>query len=392
MNKAEFLKLKGYNPEEWDIMSAETSQAYLPEKGAVNNMYEIKERKEIAALGGQKGCYIIKKKWMFDTIDIMDAEGRSGMVKKKETPIQETTPAPPPPPSIPKSEAVPLPPLKEKVDGEVVNVPDEIVEETKDFLCDKYEQTAEMCDEQCAFCTEKELVKPNVEEIYAESHRAIDEAINSKKDKKALRIKALEELGLSHFEDKYVSKDKSYGVTVEKLNTCTDEEFETTIDKLKAHIASLEPKEEAEKPKVDPVKKAQEDLKEIVEASGIPKENIVIGTVPKKEKPLKDIEVVSEEVSPIEENGDVIAQIHNPSLTEIENKRLAEFKELEKAERKSVGEKTMTPKLIDLRDVFAGQALIGLFSISGLNPPYQWELNELAERAYAIADEMIKTR
>lgn len=261
MTKEDFLKLKGYNPAEWDIMSAETSQAYLPERGAINNMYEIKDRKDVALFG--KGCYIIKKKWMFDTIDVMDAEGRSGNVKK---PMEKTveTPSVPPPPPVPTPVVVDLPPLTEKIEAPKV---------VDNFLCDKYHFTNEACDEQCETCKEKESappVKKNVNELYEESHRAIDAAIEARKQNtysisKEERIKIVESLDLVQDGPIFKSKDGSCGIDVLKVNTASDQEFTKSIDGIKDFIAKS---------------KTSEKIAEIVKQSGVPQGNVFIGSIP----------------------------------------------------------------------------------------------------------------
>lgn len=385
MTKEDFLKIKGYAPADWDIMSPETSSKYLPEKGSINNMFEIKERKDIMAIGGHKGCYIVKKSWMMDVIDRMEDEGRSpGPSTNKqvtETPVPPTAQSVPPPP-IPKSAAVPLPPLKEEIDGKVVQVADEaieVVQEVENFHCDKYEQTSEACEHQCAFCTEKELVKPNVEDLYAQSHEAIDKAINAKNERKAIRLKTVESMGLVQDGANFLSKDKSYGISVEKLNTCSDEEFDLSISKMKEHIESLADKKSKEV--------AKEKIESIVKASGVPADKVFVGGIPKLEitEEIK-ASVIVEGV--IDEDPLSVELEEEKSENIAEEKRLKEFKEVEKKVRKVFDQEKLSAAEMKLRNKFAGQALTGL--LFNPNTPSHIQMDDLAKESFRIADIMLK--
>ena len=168
MTKKEYLDLTGYDPKVWDIMSKESSERYRTEKGAVNNMYQIKDRKGITAFGN--GCFIIKLQWMMDTIDIMEAEGRAGGTvkpEKKEAVVPVPPPAIPPvppvievpvPPVVPPPPIVPpvpIPPVLEKTDVEKTG---------NEWVCDRYDHTGVSCDDQCPICKDAEAGGVSVDE------------------------------------------------------------------------------------------------------------------------------------------------------------------------------------------------------------------------------------
>ncbi len=150
MEKKEYLDLAGYDPKIWDIKSKKVSDVYLKEKGHQNNMYRIVDRKAIEAFG--RDSYVIKIQWMNDTIDIMDAEGRSG--SDKQAPPPPTQSKVPPPPN-----KVPPPPIIKEIDSDG-SVPGIAV----GFLCDKYDNINELCEKQCKFCKEAEANGVTVDE------------------------------------------------------------------------------------------------------------------------------------------------------------------------------------------------------------------------------------
>lgn len=124
MTHEEILKLSGFDPGDWTIVDAKVAPTYLKEKNAVNCMYEIKDRKAVAVIG--KKCYATKKRWLFDTMDIMEAEGRLGKPEAKEEPK-----VPPPPKNAPSISGLNIPPPPSKKAEEVVQEKlNEIVEES----------------------------------------------------------------------------------------------------------------------------------------------------------------------------------------------------------------------------------------------------------------------
>lgn len=401
MTKEEYLKLEGFNPQEWSIMSTETSVDYLKQPGAVNNMFEVKDRKGVAAFG--KGTYKVNLKWFEKTKPLVEVVVTDATVP---LPPETKSSIPPPPPSIPKVVEEQKPEISSFLKTRIANLvkhgwtdsgsvlikegcmsmsydtleemenddymplimvkqTEPIAETSNDFLCDKEVNTGTACQEQCSFCKKKENPEAkSVNDVYEESHKAIDKAIEDKSKAtysitKEERIKMVEAIGLRQEGAVFISDDKSCGIEVVKVNTANDNDFMESINKITAYIEE----QKTNAPKLDPVEKAKKDLEEIVNASGIPKDNVVIASVPKveiteemktpviadeKAKTItdavesKDIEIVDVSNKVLEKHGDkklseALKDIGNSSpLKQAESTRLEEFKEIEKETRNNI--------------------------------------------------------
>jgi hypothetical protein len=282
MNEQEYLSLTGYSSAEWQIMNKKTSEQYLKEKGAVNNMYKISDRKGTAAFG--HGCHIVKKKWAMDTMDIMETEGRLEE-QIKETPKPPTPPVPPSPPAVPPP-PIPVPP----------------VVEDDSFLCDQYDNTTIACDTQCIICRDAEASGITVEEQKKVEELKINKPVVVEHTPKQLeRIKRFNDLGFiqegSEFRRGGISvltsfvlnsEDVVFDLSISNMEA-VDAEHTETMDNIKKDKAE----DIIEKIEID-VSNAEEDTKkkieQIVKDSGVPKENVIIATVPKIDETATIIE------------------------------------------------------------------------------------------------------
>jgi len=275
MTKVEYLNIAGYDPKIWEVVSKEAAMNFLAEPGAVNNMYSITDRKAVDSFGS--GCYVVKTVWLRQTMDTMDSEGRGGGVKAPEPLKPETKQVPPPPKAVPPPPPVPAPPsdIEDAEYEEVEDVEDDEIfpEPPSDFLCEKYDNTTIACDEQCDSCRDIENAKEVVEEDLTETQEHTPKQLE--------RIKIMNDLGWNQEGD--IFRRSGISVTTKFVFDSEDSVFDLSISNMKKtdaeHKAKMDAINKEKTEKVDPVAKAQEDLKKIVEASGVPADKVIIGSI-----------------------------------------------------------------------------------------------------------------
>jgi len=261
MTKKEYLDLTGYDPKVWDIMGKESSERYLKEKGHENNMYKISDRKGVAAFG--HGCHIVKLKWMMDTIDIMEEEGRAvGTVK----PIIEKTVIPKPPVPKPPTMEIPKPPVVPTPPAEGVT---DIDKTGNDWVCDQYDHTGVSCDSQCQICKgaedagitvdeQKVIAEAKLKEIVAESGIPKDNVIIATVPKIDETATVIEE-GLDH---------KGEDVTEGPVPTGDIEAMKKISEERKEFIKDLHGEDFDETLNTDGVAENTDDVKEVQQKKG----------------------------------------------------------------------------------------------------------------------------
>ena len=329
MTKTQYLDMRGFDPVDWDVLEKDKASLYLEEVGAINNMYPVKEVKAIAAFG--KGAYIVKKAWAAKFgKTIADAEATIEEVV--QTPAIPIVPDIPPVPLVPTIPAVPevikieipavpsIPPVP-PVPSTPLVVEENVTEKSEfllsrianletngwiddgltlhgsedhnrgqtifykdledmendeysklimvksvvtepEFLCEKFNNTNVACEEQCEDC------KPTT--LNPESSKI------ERTPKQLERVKRFNELGFTEDGEEFFRGGIS--VLTSFILNSEDKAFDLSISNMEAidkkHAETMNDLEK---------EKAKETIEKIVEDSGIPKENVIVATVPKKE-------------------------------------------------------------------------------------------------------------
>ncbi len=365
MTKTQYLDMRGFDPVDWDVFDKDKASLYLEEQGAINNMYPVKEPKAITVFG--KGAYIVKKAWIqqFARADApKETVIEEAVIVEEVVEVPAIPPVPPVPsvpvvpveakteiPAVPPVPSVPIVPTEEAlvksdflltrianlvdkgwIDGglgldkegksifykeleemendewdKLILVPAPVEAIEPEFNCEKFNNTTISCDEQCEDCKPKE-VDPN--------------AGKDTTPKQLERIKIMQDLGFAQEGDQFRKGEVTVATTF--VYNSEDNVFALSISNL-------------EKP--DPVVKAQEDLKKIVEASGVPEENVIITSVTPNPK-SDEIEVVTEPAIPLNEDGSV--DTSNMSEDDAREAILEHQKSTIKGKGKAVGTLTAT--------------------------------------------------
>lgn len=335
MNKKDYLSLSGYSTEEWDVLTKETAKLYLDLPGRLSSMYPITNRKAIESPEIGKGAFMISKKWMAkqNVEPVMEiVKDTPATVEEAKEIIDEVIP----PNNIPPAPNMPPPPPVE-----AVAMTDEEVEEVKstnNFYCEKWVQTNdEGCDIQCEECKES-LPKKNITDLPHDS--TVETLLYPERSLK------LNEAGfLENNEGKFVYKDTRFFMTRSMMeNFKSEEEFEKTIVSF-AETAEKKRTENPNQKGVDEMKAKQETvekLKEIVKESGIPKDNVIIATVPKVE--TKESSEVAVEVKSIKEELETIQKASKEKVETTAKEIAKKIVEPKKEDKKVAKKATSVPK------------------------------------------------
>ena len=347
MTKDDYLKMAGYSSAEWTVLDQATSKKYLEQKGAINAMYPIKDRKAVESLG--KGHYLVKKSWMMKVVDdISDGTAAPTVVMEEAKEVIDKVIPPtavPPPPSPPDISGVqipppPPPPTAEQVaehaealiedagdeeleddileaeeefktfneapygddDEDVIHVEDTSNGEVKPtFYCVKDLEDEGCCDEQCKECAEKEKTfaaeeeaREQLEEIVEKSGVSVGNVIIAQVPsvdniRKALegRLRILEDNGFIYNKDtKRFTHILGLYAEEEHVKSMNAADFDKAVKDL---LKAVEGKEKA---------KAQKEAEAIANVPEKPKETKVVPIVsPTK----KEIETIKETAKKAEE-------------------------------------------------------------------------------------------
>ena len=300
MDKSQYLNNLGFNLEEWTVLAKEDCEPLIGKEQHMNNMYAINDPSGKKAFG--KGAMIVKLEWM------------DKYTEKVTPPIP---PAPTPPAfTTPIIEEVKPIALSEFLKVRLMNMIDKgwvdtgLKTLTKNATEFSYEMINNMDNEDYKKCIVVELPKIGID-----------------------RVSFVKSLGMEFNDAKksWVGKTntgKTFGIEQEKFETCTEEVFEEFITSVSAYIKenTVEPSidiTEAPVPDgdIEAMKKVQAEVGDIIETVGIPKENVIIASVPEVAK-AESIEVVEEvvvESKPIQEPVS--------ALEIATEKKLEEFKE-----------------------------------------------------------------
>lgn len=353
MTKTQYLDMRGFNPLEWDVLNKETSLLYATKEGAINKMYEVKEPKAIAVFG--KNSYIVNKEWMkqFTDIAINNDAIEEAVVVGETFPDdlpENSKPSVPPVPKVPEVPKVPVPPVpKNDRNDEMVqekssllklrignliakgwddsgismdrgiesvfykdleemeskewiallnSKPENDEDDDPEFFCEKYDNTGELCEEQCKFCKEAEINGNSVEEQkkVAEAKIAsitandkndtievVPEEEDDEKEQEELRIQAEEQA------KKDLAKSKAMENSLEKDKAYEDKAIKAVLEAEEVKKTSTIPKTVSE---VKNKEKSTKEDKTDREAKKV-KEKTRITTIPKAdEKVTKYLDIV----------------------------------------------------------------------------------------------------
>lgn len=304
MTKTQYLDMRGFDPTDWDVLVAEEASKYLEQKGAINNMYPVKESKAIDSFG--KGAYIVKKTW----------------VEKLNGTVENTVSSPPPPVPAPEQKsAVPAPPpvpqppitsetetpqkssfLKTRIANlEKIGYVDNGLSLDKGTVSIFYKDLEEMENkEYTALLKPEEDKSENVEVV-----KTIEVEQLETKDKR--------DLPWEKFQcDKF---DNTGEACQEQCKFCrqAEEKGRTLNEHKEKSLTDIQEKKRS----IDPVQKANEDLQKIVESKESEKSLEKVETIKVdasqetelvKEEPM--VEVVAEDESELIDTS--ISQIEKP--------------------------------------------------------------------------------
>ena len=307
MDKSQYLNNLGFNLEEWTVLAKEDCESLIGQEQHMNNMYAINDPSGKKSFG--KGAMIVKLEWM-----------------AKHT--KEVTPPIPPAPSP-------------------VVVPKPIIEEVKPIALSEFLKVRlmNMADRGWVDTGLKTLTRNGTEFSY----EMINDMDNEDYKKcivvelpKIDRISFVKSIGMEFNDAKksWVGKtntNKTFGIEEEKFNTCTEEVFEEFITSVSAYIKEntvAPPIDITEAPvpneDIEAMKKVQSKVGNIIETVGIPKDNVIIASVPEVVK-VESIEVIEEVVVESKPSQEPVSALEIGT-----EKKLEEFKkEVKKAKPKT---------------------------------------------------------
>lgn len=316
MTTNDYLDIRGFDKNDWTVLSPTASAPLLTVEGFMNNMFKVTESKAIKVFG--KNSYVVKKEWAAKHM-LDDDEDEVETITEAKT---ATIPAPPIPAEPIKDvtkEVEDSPLLKARKaqlivkgwkindvalekDGEVIffpaleNMSNEewdnyiIVKPTEeegksfikedndlpnDFECEQEKNTGNSCDTQCKFC------KPKADDVSKNKEY---------NDTQQSRIDLMISEGFIHNKVEKQFTLGGIGIGEAFVFNSSNESLLKSIDQISKN----------------PNKEAKKEIEKIAETVGAPKDNIIIASVPKPEHIVEETPVAPE---PIETPKEVVEEV-----------------------------------------------------------------------------------
>lgn len=262
MTKTQYLDMRGFDPEDWQVLLKDDAAELLDKKGAVNMMYDVKEPKAISVFGS--GAYVVNIKWASKfsqeevsnkTETIVDVQEVS---QTKETPVVPLSPPPPPP--VPKSAAVPPPPK-----------PEEEVPKKSGLLLARISKL-----EKLGYVDNGLSLDKNGDYIF---YKDIEEMSNDEWDK-FLLPESEDVSKIEMIDENQINREDKRDLPWEDFKC---DKFDNTGEACSVQCDFCKNAEKSGET-IDQYKEtAKKELEKIVEESGVPKEKVIIASVPKIE-------------------------------------------------------------------------------------------------------------
>jgi hypothetical protein len=261
MTKVDYLDMRGFDPDDWTVMKKEEASFFLDKKGAVNMMYDIKERKAIEVFGDN--AYIVNIKWT--------EKYKSESPGVTEKPL--TVPPVPQAPSVQTVSKIPeVPKVPEVPKSDLPKKSGLLIARTSKLLKEGWIDSGISMD----------LIGESNEVLKTLFYKDIEDMSNDQWDEYFIVKQASDDLNvnLEMIDEAQINREDKRDLPWENF-LC--DKYNNTGEACNEQCDFCKNAEAKNETRSETWKTAKQKIEKIVEASGVPKENIIIASVPKTE-------------------------------------------------------------------------------------------------------------